>query len=751
MEVEDSRSTWFTPWRFAGLLGLILLSAFPKVLLGLESFYYRDYGVLGYPFVFYHHESFWAGELPLWNPLSNCGAPFLAQWGTMVLYPFSLIYLLFPLPWSLGYFCLAHLFLAGMGMYSLARRWVDDSFAGCVAGVAFVINGATFSSLLWPNYTVALGWMPWVVLAVESAWQKGGVRVIRAGIVSAFQMLSGVPEIILLTWLLLGSLWVVQIVRHKADRFTYGSRVGSVVLLTAALTAAQLLPFFELVAHSHRDAAFTSSKWQMPPWGWANFLVPLFHAFETPQGTFFQHDQAFLNSYYLGAPILVLALWGAWRVKEWRFRVLTVLFFVSIVLALGEAGILFSWFKTLVPMAAIARYPVKFVFLTTFVTPLLAAAAIRYFTVHCHDRATRRSLVIFGALALLLIGLIAGFAWRHPFPYDQPKVTLQNGIVRAFFLVFGIGGLLVLCRIPLNAPRLAAQIGLLALMALDILSHTRTQNPSISTSVFAPGLWQAQSDLPPPQPGISRAMISPEAEERLLHSVITDPVPELLGKRLALWSNLNLLDGIPKVGGSSTLQLRHQMQVQRIVEAKANSATGLIDFLGVSHETAPGQVTEWTLRTNYCPMLQAGQEPVFTSEAKTLDAVRNGRFDPRTEVYLPEEARAALSVTAQQGQTALLRAFSPHRVEFETDFPEPALVTFAQSFYRPWKAYLGDTAVEVWRANHAFQAILVPSGNQQVRLIYCDEMFWLGATLSVMTWSFCIVIGWIRREKRKRD
>src|SRR6266566_9272406 len=74
---------WLSSGRFAAVLGLLMMGAFPKVLLGLGSFVYRDYGVLAYPFIHYAHESFWRGELPLWNPLSNCGAPFLAQWGTM--------------------------------------------------------------------------------------------------------------------------------------------------------------------------------------------------------------------------------------------------------------------------------------------------------------------------------------------------------------------------------------------------------------------------------------------------------------------------------------------------------------------------------------------------------------------------------------------------------------------------------------------------------------------------------------------
>src|SRR6266498_2659556 len=78
---------WATPKRFALLLSLFIFATFPEVLLGTRTFFYRDYGALAYPAVAHHHERFWRGEVPLWNPLNHCGVPFLAQWGTMVLYP----------------------------------------------------------------------------------------------------------------------------------------------------------------------------------------------------------------------------------------------------------------------------------------------------------------------------------------------------------------------------------------------------------------------------------------------------------------------------------------------------------------------------------------------------------------------------------------------------------------------------------------------------------------------------------------
>jgi hypothetical protein len=113
---------WFTPGRFALLLAVLLCAAYPDVITGRGTFFHRDFSVFGYPLAAYHHESFWRGEIPLWNPFNDCGLPFLAQWNTMTLYPLALFYLLLPLSWSLGVFCLGHLYLGGLGMYFLAHR-----------------------------------------------------------------------------------------------------------------------------------------------------------------------------------------------------------------------------------------------------------------------------------------------------------------------------------------------------------------------------------------------------------------------------------------------------------------------------------------------------------------------------------------------------------------------------------------------------------------------------------------------------
>jgi hypothetical protein len=227
-----------TPLRVKIGLGVMLFIAFFGPATGLQTFIYRDFGVLAWPTAAYHHEMFWRGELPLWNPYSNCGVPFLAQWGTMALYPFSLIYLVLPLPWSLNFFCLAHLWLGGVGVFYLAKQWTGSIPAAAVASVLFVFNGITLASLFWPNYTVAFGWMPWIIYFFNARR-----NVLLATLTGTMQMLSGVPELIVLTWLIVGLLWIRDGLKER--RFWWRGTV--IVLLIAGLSAMQLLPFLELL------------------------------------------------------------------------------------------------------------------------------------------------------------------------------------------------------------------------------------------------------------------------------------------------------------------------------------------------------------------------------------------------------------------------------------------------------------------------------------------------------------------------
>jgi len=739
--VGREKTVWLGPWRFCLLLGLFVLAAFPQVIFGLQTFVYRDFGLFGYPLAYYFRESVWRGELPLWNPLNECGLPFLAQWNTQIFYPPAWFYVLFPLSWALGVFCLAHLFVGGLGMYVLAHRWTKNQLAAAVAGVAFAFSGLMVNSLIWPNNIAALGLMPWVVMLVERAWLEGRRRVIAAALVGAMQMLTGAPEVIVLTWVLLAALGLVGAFRRGAALGRVLLRFSFVVLLICGLAAAQLLPFFDLLAHSHRDAGFATSAWSMPATGWANFLVPLFHCHPGSHGVFVQAGQYWTASYYLGVAVVALALCAVWRSGERRVFVLAGLSVLFLVLALGDAGFLHPWAREHFGVLGLMRFPIKFVVLPIFAAPLLAAYAIA--RLETAGDGSKKPLWAIWLVVIVLMLAIVWYAAKYPLPDDDWAATGRNALARAAFFTVVFTGLAFWRTI--SRPRLRGlfQVALLVLVWLDLLTHAPAHK-TVSRGVFEPNLPRQP---PPAKFGASRAMMSAVAHQELNFMHTKAPSADYIGRRLALVSNCNLLDDIPILDGFYSLHLPEQLDVGALLYARTNSsAPRFVEFLGVSQATSPTNFFEWEARRDYLPLVTGGQKPVFAEAGETLKRLASLDFDPRREVFLPPESKPFVTVTNGAQVTMLAPVLSAQQISLVVEANEPAMLVVAQSFYHDWKAYVDGRPTRLLRANHAFQALEVPAGRHQVKLVYEDRLFYAGAVVSLVTLAGCAAV-WFRTRK----
>jgi len=741
-EAESRATGWFTPLRFGILLALLIFAAFPQVLLGLQTFVVRDYGFFAYPLACFQQQCFHHGELPLWDPYNNCGVPFLAQWNTMPLYPPSLIYLLLPLTWSLSFFCLLHLWFAGFGMFFLARRWTGNNFAAAFAGVAFSFNGLTLNLLMWPSHMATFSWMPWVVLAVELAWRGGGQKIILAGLVGAMQMLAGGPEIILLTWLLLLALWIQQFIRGESARGPMCWRFPLVVMLVAALAAAQLLPFLDLSAHSQRGVGYADTRWSMPGWGWANFLVPMAFGRTETEGVFFQYDQSWTSSYYLGIGTLWLALLALWTVREHRVRLLGGAAILALFFAFGENTFVYPAIRKIIPQLSFVTYPIKYVALVAFLMPLLAAFALaRLQELKREGKRNFKKRAIFAGLILsALLGGILFWVWRFPFPTDDVHATLFNGLSRAFFLLV-TGGLLILLTLETRPGlRRIAPLLLIIVAWLDVFTHEPAQNPTVPPGVYEPNLARTKLAMnPQPELGGSRAMITTKAFMEFIHFALNDPKNNFLGKRLGFCANVNLLDAVPKVDGFFSLTPREGDDLNSLLYGSTNEIPRLEDFMGVSQITAPDKFYHWQSRTTFLPLATAGQKPVFLDDADSLRALSARDFDGSRIVCLPPGDKPFVTVTNQTAARVLKSHFGIQNVDVEVEAGAPSLVVVAQSWYHDWCAEVDGKPARLLRANDAFQAVEIPEGRHRVQLIYRDRAFETGAGISLLALLACLI------------
>ena len=746
---SQDADAWFTLGRFSALLGLFIVFMFPDVIFGGRTFIFRDFGLFGYPLACYHRQSFWSGEIPLWNPLSHCGIPFLAQWNTLALYPGSLIYLLLPLDWSLGLFNLLHLFLCGLAMYALAFHWTGNRLAATIAGLGFAFNGFTLNCLMWPNYIASLAWMPLVALTTERAWRFGGRHLVLAALVGTMQMLAGTPEVILLTWLPIGALWLLQLLEADVPRRLVFFRLLGVGLLVAGLAAVQLLPFLDLLRASQRSPRLVTDEWAMPLTGWANFLVPLFRTSPNGVGVHFQDTQQITSSYYLGISMAALALIAVWRARDRRVWLFAVITGACLVLALGRAGGAYTLLLNAFPPLALVRFPVKFVMLPVFLVPLLAAFGVAAYLGAAPETKRRfsRSGLAVGVLFLLAIGALIGFDYRHPAQDELWLVTAFNGLTRAIFLVAILGLWFALGCAMKPRSRWALVFSLLCLVWLDAATHAPRQNPSALREVFEPGFVPVDRFQPRPALGESRALLSLQAILAYRTRTFPDLMTGYMAQRIALYNNLNLLEGLPKVDGFFALRLRDEEELRFSLYPSVDTCRApLADFLSVSQFTSPTNILEWTARPTALPMATAGQKPLFLDPTNTLVALTRADFDPRAVVFLRPEDKARVSVTGPTAARIISTNWSPHRITLVAEAAEPAMAVISQCFYHNWRAYVGGRPTPLLQANYAFQALQIPAGRSEVTLVYEDRMFYYGALLSFL--SAAILAGlWFRSRK----
>jgi hypothetical protein len=727
--------------RFAIILVVLLLASFPDVLLGWRSFFTRDFANFGYPLAWHVQQSYRGGEIPLWNPYNFAGIPFLAQWNTLALYPPSVITILLPLPWSLNCFNLLHLYLGGLGMFSLALRWLRDGRAAGVAGVAYAFSGLMVSSLMWPNNVAALGWLPWVLLTGERAACEVRKGRLTAALVMALQFLSGAPEIIGLTWA--GLLAVILFAQEPSTVSAWRrfGRLAPLFLACLGLGAIQLLPFVELLKHSQRSAAFASGEWTLSWAGLGNFLVPLFHTVQTRDGIFFQPNQQWVSSYYPGSIIVLLSMVALVSERSRRVRWLTLFCLLSLVLALGTHGFVYDWLRRTLPGLGLMRYPIKFIVPCVVILPLLGGFGVRAWL---HGRVKYSALLPLGAaIALLSLALMLFSQWR-PLPGEQVSATWRSGLTALTCLILSCAVLAWLRRTGSRDARWLLPMVLVVIVFGDLFLANQHVNPVVDSQLLTGNVAVLE-----PRPSLERgrAMVTHAAQTGLDNFLFPAPAAAVQIPRQALLLNDNLLEQVPKLDGFFSLYLpRVATIIVRLSKQTNSPADGLLDFLEVSHVNETDKPWEWKTRTNPLPLAALVPRVVFLDATNTLSALFSAEFNPRTHVFLPLEAASQIEVSGTGRGEILSSRVNAHRIEATVKTDQPMMLTLAQANYPGWRATVDGQPVPLWTANYAFQGLRVPAGEHEVRVFFRSGSFYIGAFLTVI--SLLTLVGVAIADRR---
>jgi uncharacterized membrane protein YfhO len=146
--------------------------------------------------------------------------------------------------------------------------------------------------------------------------------------------------------------------------------------------------------------------------------------------------------------------------------------------------------------------------------------------------------------------------------------------------------------------------------------------------------------------------------------------------------------------------------------------------------------------------LTAGQRVVYAGDVETLRVMQGTNFDSRSVVFLPLAKKSEMGERLRADVKVSAERYAAAEISATVEASAPSVVVAAQTFYHPWHAYLDGQRVELLRANEAFQAVAVPAGAHQLKLVYEDEKFRVGLMVSGSAGLLCAGIFWSARKRR---
>ena len=189
------------------------------------------------------------GTLPFWTPYWYSGQPLFGD-SQLFFLNLTLVFMLLlkNIFLAVSLSALAYLFIAGLGMYLLAKHFIGSRSAAFISSVIFMFNGLIYTFVLWGNPSILEPYslIPLIFLFIAKAKKsKNPVNYSAlAGMLLAFQIFSGGAQVFLYTLMLVG-LYLIAICIGPNLKANLGRAfaIGLIVMIIFfGVSAVKLLP-----------------------------------------------------------------------------------------------------------------------------------------------------------------------------------------------------------------------------------------------------------------------------------------------------------------------------------------------------------------------------------------------------------------------------------------------------------------------------------------------------------------------------
>lgn len=705
------------------LLVAVVSIVFGAVLAG-GCFYERDLTIYHFPMKKVVRDAMLSGELPLWNPRYSGGQPLAANPAYELFYPPQWLVLLPDYLLGFRLHILLHFYLAALGMYAFCRGLGAKPPAAFFGGLAYSLGGTMLALVNILPFLFAMSWIPPILLFARRFLRDPNRRDFSiAALLVGMQALIGEPVTLLQTWMLIG---VYALTRRHWKRVALA---GLLIAAGITVAAVQLIPSIDHAADSVRRAGFTYdlvTTWSTPAARAKEVLFP--GSLRATVKELYGGRPPFIADLSLGVAAAIFLL-GA--LVTWTRRTPLLLGGIAgaWIVALGDATPL--WRMLYAAGLRSIRYPEKFL-LTAFVLLVLLATLFL-------DR------LLDGEAKVRRAAIVCGVIWTLLALTQSADLAVRGAIVTLLIVLIAKPKLRVMA------------IAALALFVIVDLARFRDD--------LAPAMPRPFFERPP-----ALAALPPDA--RIFHAADWEwfadsalATPYFEEQRRYWWSVRNgAFPSLPAAWGhgivlqqdvdETTLQPSADFLAALIRVWKASGQwPPLFDAMAaVTHRAEliapPSDLAATPVETTKpVAIVGAGANPriYFAEQIESIggphdfsDKVLRGNWSPRVAFVEGDPFVPATGTlhAARQGWT---------RAEAEVTSDGRALLVFATTPHKYWRATIDGRPAALRTVNLASMAVEVPAGKHAVALTYRNPLVLFCGAISLAALLLLVVLA-VRRS-----
>jgi len=720
---------FFSPWStYPQFAGPVKNNAMPDVI-----------GQI-YPWKHFTIQSLKKGIIPLWNPYSFSGTPHLANYQSAVLSPFNLLFFILPFIDAWSVLVLLQPLLAGFFMYLFMTELKIKNEGSLISSIAFMFCGFMTTWMGYATLGYSILFLPLAIFSIEKFYSSNKIRyLVLLSTTIPLSFFSGHFQISLYFFVFVVFYVIFKFFQTKNIPNTFYLILFTFLGFLSSLP--QLLPSIELYTQTLRSTLF--QKGEIIPWGYlSTFIAPDFLGNPVTRNDWFGH-YAEWNA-YIGLIPLMLAFYVFTSRKITR----VIFFILSSILAIFlafQTPILDLLIASQVPVLSTSAAS-RIIVLFSFSFAVLSGFGFQFLLEDAEKKKFKKIFLWLGGFIVMFAVLWIVVIFKLILPIDKIIIAKQNIILPTVIFLFFTSLVLFLLiekKLKINKNiKHAIYFLIIILVAFDLLRFASKWQAFDSKSL-------AFINLP-----ITGQFGKISGYERVLGNY---------GAEVAVYYGLPSIEGYDATYIKRYGELIASFDNSKVEDFKRSivsfSRNGIntpkaVNLLGakyIVHKVSDGR-NVWAFpywdypkdaftliygddkyqiyRNNnaYPRAFLVDKYKVIDSSQETLETMFNNNFNLRDSVVLAKNPQVP-SIADFKGNASISK-YLPNQVKVKTSSNAKAILFLSDSYYVGWKAYVDNKETEIYLADYAFRAVVVPVGNHTVTFVYNPLSFKIGVLIA---------------------